>query len=103
LKDVAGMLRSFHYAAHVALRDRDVADEAEQADQWEARNRQAFLNGYVPAAVEAGLVPRGAAARDAMLVAFELDKAVYELAYEMAHRPDWVDIPLSAISRLLEE
>jgi len=104
LRDVAGMLRSFHYAAQVALRDRDGRrNEADELDEWERRNRQAFLDGYVPAAVDAGLIPRGAAARDAVLAAFELDKAVYELAYEMAHRPDWVEIPLSAIARILEE
>ncbi|HET7652948.1 MAG TPA: hypothetical protein VFK42_07910 [Acidimicrobiales bacterium] len=105
LKDVAGMLRSFHYASQVGLRDRGGVDDGscvELAEAWETRNREAFLDGYWPAAGEAGLVPSSPVARDAVLAAFELDKAVYELAYELSHRPEWVAIPLAAISRLVE-
>ena len=103
LKDVAGMLRSFHYASQVALRDRG-QDGAlvDVATQWERRNRQAFLDGYLPRADDAGLLPGDASGWTAVLAAFELDKAVYELAYEMSHRPEWVAIPLAAITRILE-
>jgi maltokinase len=101
LKDVAGMLRSFHYAASVALHERDQGEREELAAlaaAWEEHNRQAFLAGYREAKGIDELVPAGDAF-SAMLLAFELDKAVYELAYERDHRPDWVSIPLSAIRR----
>jgi maltokinase len=105
LKDVAGMLRSFHYASQVGLRERGGLDDASAADlaeRWEARNREAFLDGYVPTATDAGLLPPTPVDVAAVLAAFELDKAVYELAYEQSHRPEWVAIPLAAISRLVE-
>ena len=101
LKDVAGMLRSFHYAAQVALSERAVENQqrfAPMADRWEARQRDAFLQGYYAVEEVRGLLP---ADDRAVLTAFELDKAVYEVLYERAYRPDWVDIPLSAIARLL--
>jgi maltokinase len=105
LKDVAGMLRSFHYASQVGLRERGGVDDPSASDlaaRWEARNREAFLDGYIPAATDAGLLPATPGAVAAVLAAFELDKAVYELAYEQSHRPEWVAIPLAAISRLVE-
>lgn len=105
LKDVAGMLRSFQYAAAVALSERDRADQerlSPLAGAWEERNRKAFLRGYLGTdGIEALLPPEGAD-RDAVLAAFELDKAVYEVLYERAHRPDWVEIPLSDVRRLLD-
>ena len=104
LKDVAGMLRSFHYAAQVGLTERAEANQERylpKAENWEAHNRAAFLRGYMGAAAGAGLLPGDDAALDAVLTAFELDKAVYELLYERGHRPDWVVIPQSAIARLL--
>jgi maltokinase len=103
-KDVGGMLRSFQYATQVALSERDplsVERLAAPAEAWEARNRSAFLDGYFAVEGIDRLVPAEGTARDAVLAAFELDKAVYEVLYERAHRPDWVDIPLSAIRRLL--
>lgn len=81
LQDVAGMLRSFSYAAH-ASGQRD----------WEAEARAGFLEGY--AEVAEGLDESG-------LRFFEMEKAVYELAYELAHRPDWVAIPLAGIRALV--
>jgi maltokinase len=104
LKDVAGMLRSFHYAAQVGLTERAEANQERYlplADKWEARNRRAFLRGYLDPAREAGLVPADDAVLERVLTAFELDKAVYELLYERSHRPDWAVIPQSAIARLL--
>lgn len=95
LRDVAGMLRSFHYAAQVALDDRD---EVGLVDAWEERNRRAFLDGYQ---AEAGdILPADSASRDAILRGFELEKATYELSYEQGHRPDWARIPRAALERL---
>jgi maltokinase len=100
LRDVAGMLRSFQYAASVALRESD-GGAAALAEAWEARNREAFLDGYLSAAEEARLLPAGADAWHAVLGAFELGKAAYEVSYELAHRPDWATIPLRGLERLL--
>jgi len=99
LRDVAGMLRSFHYAAQVALLGQP-EEEADRADAWEARNRGAFFDGYAVAARRHGLLPSDPAAVAATLAAFELEKAAYELAYEEAYRPDWAVIPRAALARL---
>jgi maltokinase len=104
LKDATGMLRSFHYAARHALRER-LGREQEalegRALAWEAHNRQAFLEGYREERGIDGLMP-GPEAIAAVLVAYELDKALYELDYEQAHRADWVSIPLDALERLIQ-
>ena len=89
LKDVAGMLRSFSYAAAVG----------EAPEGWEANVRERFLAGYWGTPGIDGLVPPEE--RDLVLACFELDKAVYEVAYERAHRPSWVDLPIGAVRRLL--
>jgi maltokinase len=105
LRDVAGMLRSFHYAAQVALLERgEEMDEelASLAVQWEQRNTAAFLDGYLDVDEIDPLLPKDDAAILALLDAFLLDKAVYEVAYELAHRPRWAAIPLQAIGRLVE-
>jgi maltokinase len=105
MKDVAGMLRSLHYASRVAMADRGGSEAelfADDAAEWEAVNRSAFLDGYTGVADAAGLLPADPAARRVVLAAFELDKAIYEVAYELAHRPDWVGIPLEAVRRLTE-
>jgi len=105
LKDVAGMLRSFHYASAVALRDRPEEEWEALAPlgaAWEQRNRNAFLDGYLDADGIAELLPPDPGDTAAALAAWELDKAVYEVAYERDHRPDWVEIPETAISRLIE-
>ena len=100
LKDVAGMLRSFHYASAVARTERDEYSLEDLAAAWEMRNRQAFLRGYMRAAGEGGILPSDAEGVAAVLAAFELEKAVYELGYERAYRPDWTHIPLAALRRL---
>jgi maltokinase len=102
LKDVAGMLRSFHYASAVASTERDEFALEDLAAAWEMRNRQAFLRGYMKAAGDGGILPSDAESVAAVLAAFELEKAVYELGYERAHRPDWTHIPLAALRRLTE-
>jgi maltokinase len=91
LRDVAGMLRSFDYAARHLLADHSQAAELEpRAQEWADRNRIAFLDGYVAAG---GVTSRADAA---LLRAFELSKAVYEVVYEARNRPSWVSIPLAA-------
>ena len=98
LRDVAGMLRSFHYASAVAVQDRE-PECTDLAGAWEQRNRKAFLEGYVRAAAKGGILP-DPAATEAVLAAFELEKAVYELGYEQSYRPEWQSIPLAALQRL---
>jgi maltokinase len=97
LRDVAGMLRSFAYAASAAKLLRGV----EPPEDWEEQARERFLEGY-RAAVDPSLVPTGAA-MDKLLTVFELEKAVYELRYELNNRPDWVKIPVAGIVRMLEQ
>lgn len=91
LRDVAGMLRSFDYAARHLLAGHAEADRLEpKAEEWAERNRSAFLEGY---AEGGGVI---APADAALLRAFELSKAVYEVVYEARNRPTWLSIPLAA-------
>ncbi len=103
-KDVTGMLRSLHYASRHALVERAVADWAEMvpaARMWESHNRQAFLEGYRRHPEVSQLLPDAEVAA-AVMTAYELDKCLYELDYELLHRPEWVAIPLDALERLVE-
>lgn len=104
LRDVAGMLRSLHYVAAVGLEEwGDAGPElAELVAAWERRNRDAFLAGYHSVAGLDALLPADRADRLALQTAFELDKAVYEVLYELGHRPELVTIPLAGIRRLLD-
>jgi maltokinase len=97
LRDVAGMLRSFAYAASAAPILRGV----EVPPEWEQRARDEFLAGYLET-VEQTLLPPSDEAIARLLAIFELEKAVYELRYELDNRPGWVSIPVAGILRLLE-
>jgi maltokinase len=99
LRDVAGMLRSYDYAArHLLVNGKAVSGDPERlecrAHEWAERNRTAFCRGYAEAG---GVDP---ASHEEIIRAFEFDKAVYEVMYEARNRPTWLHIPLSSIAFL---
>jgi maltokinase len=97
LRDVAGMLRSFAYATSAV----EILRDGKAPDDFEQRARDRFLEAYFEH-VDPGLLPPGEAAIRNLLSIFELEKAIYELQYEMNNRPEWIPIPVAGISRLLE-
>ena len=98
LRDVAGMLRSFAYASITA----SMVNGTEVPAGWEEQAREQFLSGYFET-VDPTLLPSGHVAIERLLAVYELEKAVYELRYELDNRPDWVGIPVAGIQRLIDE
>jgi maltose alpha-D-glucosyltransferase/alpha-amylase len=110
LQDVAGMLRSFHYAARSALRSAQErlrtstsldAKPKILAKRWQALATHQFLESYRKAAAGAPFLPADPNEFDGLLRVHLLEKAIYELGYELNNRPDWLAIPLEGIERLL--
>jgi len=106
LRDVAGMMRSFQYAAYSALwqpamRSEDVPFLERWADLWYRQMSSVFLQSYLSTTAGAIFVPQNTEDLQIMLEAYLLDKAVYEIGYELNHRPDWVVIPIRGIKHIL--
>jgi len=97
LRDVAGMLRSFAYADASARQPSDAASAG-----WERAARRQFLDGYLRA-INPALLPPQPGSLSRLLTLFELHRAVYELRYELDHRPDWIHVPLAGITALMED
>ena len=111
LRDVAGMLRSFHYAAHAGLlqqteRGRITPETLPQFHPWmrywHGWVSVAYLKAYFESAGTMSFLPKSEAEVRILLDAFVLEKAIYELGYELNNRPEWVRIPLQGICQLLE-
>ncbi|MBA3894181.1 MAG: maltose alpha-D-glucosyltransferase [Gemmatimonadales bacterium] len=107
LRDLAGMIRSFEYAAaysvrHGPMRNEDVPALLPWSRLWQRWASASFLRGYFDAVGDAPYLPRGHDAFAAMLDFYLLDKSIYELRYELNNRPDWVGIPIEGIRRRIE-
>jgi maltose alpha-D-glucosyltransferase / alpha-amylase len=111
LRDVAGMIRSFHYAAHnallrqVALAPRPEAEPAflqNWAQYWYFRVAATFLKAYLDNIRQAKLLPEDPGQIKILLDAFLLERAVYEIGYELNNRPDWLKVPLQGVLQLME-
>ncbi|MGC1481141.1 MAG: maltose alpha-D-glucosyltransferase [Chthoniobacterales bacterium] len=108
LRDVAGMLRSFHYAAYTALSQRiavrgvDIPTVSPWADLWYEYVSRVFLQSYLQTVDGASFVPQERKEFEILLEAFLLDKAIYEVGYEVNNRPDWMMIPLRGIRQILD-
>jgi maltose alpha-D-glucosyltransferase / alpha-amylase len=111
IRDVAGMLRSFHYAAYTSLfghlgsamvRPEDMANLEPWARLWNIWVCKTFLESYIEHATPGGFLPADREEVDILLNIYLLEKALYELGYELNNRPDWIHIPLTGILQLLE-
>ena len=105
LRDVAGMLRSFDYAARTVLNAAPVGDQPALKPwlrTWERLVRRAFLDAWFATADGAAFLPDRAGDRIVLLESFLLDKAIYEIGYELNNRPDWLPIPVGAVLALLD-
>jgi len=108
LLDVAGMLRSFHYAASATLleqQQRGLLSDLARAEAWlrfwYGWVSAVFLQGYLEVVGSTALVPSDSKDLGTLLEAYLMDKAIYEIRYELGHRPDWLAIPLGGVLELL--
>jgi maltose alpha-D-glucosyltransferase/alpha-amylase len=105
---VAGMLRSFDYAAYAAREQIPSEHSVERnilsafLDDWRSRSSQAFLSAYRQALGDCSVFPREPAHGYALIELFILEKALYEIRYELDHRPDWAVIPLQGVLELVK-
>ena len=111
LQDVAGMLRSFHYAAYALLLQQQSGERSTQkqlqvlghwAQYWQKWVSATFLKTYLEVSGNSNFIPQDREELALLLDLYLLDKAVYELGYELNNRPSWVRIPLDGISQLLQ-
>lgn len=108
LRDVAGMIRSFHYAAYGAIILRPVTQTADPqelrdlADMWYYYVRGVFLHSYLETVGDAEFLPKNKQDFEMLLSSFLLEKAIYEAGYELNNRPDWLMIPIRGIQQLLK-
>jgi maltose alpha-D-glucosyltransferase / alpha-amylase len=108
LRDVAGMLRSYAYAAATVVRQMAEIQPAAlpvlqaSAENWRRQVVDTFLASYRQAATNLPSIPDDPATVDALLRFFTLEKALYEVGYELAQRPQWVAIPLAGVLALIE-
>ena len=108
LRDVAGMLRSFHYAAYGAMflndrvREEDIEKLVPFAEQWSYYMGNFFMQAYLEKATEAACIPADPEDLEIMMQLYLLEKAIYELNYELNNRPEWVIIPLRGIRSLMK-
>lgn len=109
LRDVAGMMRSFHYAAYASLfldnqiRPEDYSRLIPIMETWYRYVSDIFLQAYIDGVKDTAYIPKTRAELDILMTTFLLEKAIYELNYEMNNRPDWVVIPLNGIMTLMKE
>jgi maltose alpha-D-glucosyltransferase/alpha-amylase len=108
LRDVAGMMRSFHYAVqtvfleHIETRPEDTEELEPWVELWYRVVSGLFLHSYLETALNEEYLPRNKADRSVLLEAFLMEKALYELMYELNNRPDWAAIPLQGLDDLLK-
>jgi maltose alpha-D-glucosyltransferase/alpha-amylase len=109
VRDVAGMLRSFHYAAYSALFKNGLFSDDQKrfltpwAELWSAYIGGAFLRGYLFEAASGAIVPDDPAEFEQLLIPYLLEKAIYEMGYELNNRPAWLVIPLRGVKQLCGE
>nr|MBA2670018.1 hypothetical protein [Gemmatimonadota bacterium] len=109
LRDVAGMMRSFNYSVRMALAEQEVESDLVRssleawAEAWEREVRSLFLQGYREAVAGTNLIPEEEEILMQVLSVFELEKAIYELGYEMNNRPDWIWVPVQGIRGIMEK
>jgi maltose alpha-D-glucosyltransferase/alpha-amylase len=105
LRDVTGMIRSFSYAGDMACRERRRGPDTAQVEPWAQAfstwMAAAYLGAYLERLGSSPLVPGQDMLSDALLDFYELDKALYEVEYELGSRPDWIDIPLLGVGRIV--
>jgi maltose alpha-D-glucosyltransferase/alpha-amylase len=107
LRDVAGMIRSFHYAAYGGLfldnqiRNEDISKLVPYAEQWYHYMSGFFMKAYLETVKGSPFIPKSKEDMNTLMTTFLLEKAVYELNYELNNRPDWVIIPLRGIKSLV--
>jgi len=109
LRDIAGMVRSFHYAAYASLfldnqiRKEDYRQLIPYVEQWYHYISGFFVKAYLDTVQGSAFIPQQKEDMDILMNTFLLEKAIYELNYELNNRPDWVIIPLRGIQAIVSK